>query len=849
MTQHFAASWLQSLEKKLEALTEWSWDADQRGECTTHRNLFREFFNPKFQKTLALVDDQKRLAFFSHIERNLHKFEGRTQQFPLGCLCALLQHGKASPKTKEKVTAWIDFLLSKLRQGHGKEVVTELVEECLSPAFQKFVPVMEEGLMDRLIDGLGEHLISCDDDVQKKVLEDFSAVPQRIERIMRTCTEVLNGWLDSAPRFPSTPLLLTDTLTKMNNPLVRFFNRIKDANVKESFLVSVALCLQCLRNRFRWMCAVEPGLESLGADLQAKLFTVEGQGTAISVMERWLQSRLNKYNMQVGTKASQLLVSDPSKLHQLKLRLTSLFPERSAADPNSGWVALDGPSKVADGLLSFLVENDSGFFCPQHTLARETLMGVLQRFGPIFETDAQRTRVRLVQSQPPPPAMPTPQFPPIPPGQAVSLVAAPGQGPNVVPPPPGLPPASVLQSAAQGAPQVPIITLPGESAPATADSADADNLVDLLLSEELEPLPSHIRAKICKMAHGVYRFGEKEVTLHTQSGRLFVYRVGMMVRNCPLKMLLQEEGLVPAPDPPPSATPALSSSASAVDTSSVAKIASMSAKISAGVTMTTTVTQQKTENPFTQNSDPSRLMSKRVEAATRAMDVSKQIVRRSINFDNEKFLRKILAKGLKHDKTFSVAYSEFCNSRGISEQDHRKQSRETVATFIERNLAACINEEWVKKVISANDEEKKEKKDKKKKDKKEKKDKKRKASESGSSSPERQQAFATEPAAVSAIPTMQPPPSQPPVMHPPPMPPPPSMDMPMGMPMFPPGMPLGMMAQMGMGGMVPPFGPGMMADGIASMGLDMMGMDMMEDPRARKKSKADKAEKKSKNKR
>merc|ERR1712072_672330 len=104
------------------------------------------------------------------------------------------------------------------------------------------------------------------------------------------------------------------------------------------------------------------------------------------------------------------------------------------------------------------------------------------------------------------------------------------------------------------------------------------------------------------------------------------------------------------------------------------------------------MTQQNTSNPFTQKTDPSLLMSKRVEAATRAMDVSKQIVRRSINFEDEKFLRKLLGKGLKHDKTFSVAYSEFCSSRGIADQDYKKQDRETVATFMERNFGNCINE-------------------------------------------------------------------------------------------------------------------------------------------------------------
>jgi len=531
--------------------------------------------------------------------------------------------------------------------------------------------------------------------------------------------------------------------------------------------------------------------------------------------------------------------------------LQPLFPERTAANPDSGWVTLDGSSNLADALLSFLVEDDSSFFCPQHTLARETLMSVLQRFGSVFEVDVQHSRVRVLQiepplMQPPPPgdpplAPPPPQFPPLPSGA--------GQPPVMVPPPMS---ASMMQAfeMPQSSPQVPIITLPGESAASSAAASQADNLVDLLLHEALEPVAPEVRSKISKLSHGVYRFGEKEVTLHTQSGRLFVHRVGMMVRNCPLKTLLQEEGLTPASEPPAGPPPlallalaaAPATSTGAVDASSVASIVAAVSRISAGVTMTTATTQQNTL-PFTQKSDPRELMSKRVEAATRAMNVSKQIVRRSINFDDEKFLRRLLAKGLKHDRAFNSAYEEFCRSKGIRDLD-KKQDRDTVATFLERNLASSINADWARKIIHAADDEeeaekraqKKEKKAQRKQDKKDKK--KRKVSDSGSSSPERETAGDAAAAQASAPPVMHPPSSIPPptipVMRPPSMPPPPSMDMGMGMPMFPAGMPLGMDGMMGqMGGMG---------------GMPPMGMEAFEDPRAHKKTKGDKEKKEKKHK-
>merc|ERR1712139_237411 len=90
--------------------------------------------------------------------------------------------------------------------------------------------------------------------------------------------------------------------------------------------------------------------------------------------------------------------------------------------------------------------------------------------------------------------------------------------------------------------------------------------------------------------------------------------------------------------------------------------------------------------------DPQVLMQRRVEAAHKAMDVSKQIVRRSINFSDEKFMKKLVAKGLKHDKTWATAYQEYCVSKGITDTDPKKQDKDMISTFVERNLANSINQ-------------------------------------------------------------------------------------------------------------------------------------------------------------
>mmetsp|Transcript_132696 Transcript_132696/g.322448 ORF Transcript_132696/g.322448 Transcript_132696/m.322448 type:complete len:1090 (-) Transcript_132696:15-3284(-) len=788
MNHHFAASWLQSLSGKLESLTPWSWTSNRQGSCTTHRNLFREFFSAPFQKTLALVDERKKTEFLGVIERNLHKFDESTQQFPLGCLCALLQHGKDSPGTQEKVVAWVDFLLARLGPGGGgrEAAALEVAEECLSPAFQKFVPLMEGELHARLADGLGEHLGRLDEAAQRRLLEQLPALPARIEELVAGCAGELNAWLEAAPRYPATPSALAEALGRLERPLVRFFTVVKDAARKEAFLVAVALVLQALRTRFRWMCAVELELEGVGKELQRRFFTVEGQGP---VMELWLSSRLKKYNAEVAARTTSLVASDPSKFEALRSRLQPLFPDRSETDPDSDWVPLDGPSVISKTVLAWLSDSCPGFFCPQHTLARETLTGVLQRFGRYFEVDLQRSRARLGLpiAEPPPPKEPPPP-PKQPPLQPVPALPAPGQGqgqvlpagppvPVLVPPPLTIP-GSTLAVVRPMTPAT--VPPPLQIRPSPPAGPEVDNLIDLLLNEALEGMPGEVRARIAKVGHGVYRFGTKEVTLHTQNGRLYVYRIGEVLRHVPFQTLLQEEGLTPAA----LAAAGLSATTSSgvADTSSVARIALQAKQISSGVTTTTTAALQPApfglSRPVEQKSDPQALMSKRVEAATKAMDVSKQIVRRSVNFEDDRLLRRLLSKGLKHDKQWQAAYQEYCTARGVTEHDQRLQDKDFIATFIEQNLASSINQEWAKKILWSHSQggdkkEKKEKKDRKDKEKK-KKDKKRRAS--GSSSGSERAVGASSGAAV-------PPPAAP-------------MDMPMAMSMYG-GMPLGVGGMMG----------------------------------------------------
>lgn len=757
MNHHFAASWLQRLSEKLEQLTEWSWAQNRQDALSQHKNLFKEFFNPSFQKTLALVDEQKKESFLKLIERHLYKFDDATQQFPLGCLCALLLHGKDGPQARDKVEAWVEFLLQRLRGSPSPDVVKQVVEECLSAPFQKFVPLMEERLRERLADGLGGPLATVDEATQKRLTDGLPLVLTRIESLVVSCTAELNEWLTSAPRFPRTPIALVDTLAKLEHPLIKFFTAVQAPARKEAFLVAVALAVQGLRTRFRWMIVVEPELETLGAELHRRFFTVDGN----QVLEMWLSARLNKYNGEVVTRFATLML-DPVRPEQLRQRLLPLFPARTdAGEPEAGWIALDRPSELASALLAWIAECVPGSFCPQHTLQPKTLMTALQRVGVGrgFEVDTMRHRARLAQAPAPTQVAALP--PPLPGTQIVPAAAG-----GVAPAATTMTVASALahlqpggtQPAGQPALNKPPILAP--KAPVVAGTENVDNLTDLLLKEALEGVPPELQCTIGKQGKGVYTLGTsgKEVTLHTMNGRLFVYRINEVVRHMPIQQLLTEEGLIPAPGAP-GAPPALAAiaaapaagapaaaleaaapgttPAAAVDNTAVARIALQSKAISTGVTNVTTASLAQPGAPFTsrpeaapQKSDPQALMSKRVEAATAAMDVSKNIVRRSINFEDEKFLRKLLKKGLKEDKQWQASFKEYCTSRGVSDLDPKGQDKDFIAVFIERNLYNFMTQEWAKKIIENKDDpdEKKEKKDKKdKKAKDDKKEKKRKA--------------------------------------------------------------------------------------------------------------------------
>lgn len=240
-------------------------------------------------------------------------------------------------------------------------------------------------------------------------------------------------------------------------------------------------------------------------------------------MEYWLSSRLQKYNGEVNARvASVLAVPGAPKLETLKAKLHHLFPQPDPASQNpADWLNLDGPSEVGELVLEWIVESAPGeFFCPQHALSREALLGLLQRSGRWIEVDVANRRARLAPSalsSVPPPPVKAPVF-----VRASLQAAAPAlQGlVTVVQPPPPPPPAAGME-----------ISLPENGASDASQAPQADNLIDFLMNEALSALSPDMRARVQKTGRAVYNVASKEVTLHTIQGRLYVYRIGDAIRH------------------------------------------------------------------------------------------------------------------------------------------------------------------------------------------------------------------------------------------------------------------------------------------------------------------------------
>mmetsp|Transcript_31611 Transcript_31611/g.73733 ORF Transcript_31611/g.73733 Transcript_31611/m.73733 type:complete len:772 (-) Transcript_31611:69-2384(-) len=736
MNNHFAASWLKSLSTKLEALPESSWVADKAAGLSSHRNLFKEFFSPNFQKTLACVGAEKKVEFIRCIEKNLYKFEDRTQQFPLTCLCALFEHGKESTQTKQKVEAWASFLLSRLKvlqtvgvdENSMKGVLLEVVEECRAAHFQKFVSVMGEQLQESLADALGEYLRILPEDDLKSIFEEIGFLVGRVEKLVDDSMLELNDWLRSAPEYPCTPMALVKAYARLSQPLLTHYKRIKDTQKKESFLISAALTFQGLNKQFNWMCKVEPDLVPMSLELQKIFFTrtLQGYAQPVNIIEPWLPKRRETYNTDFE---KRILEVDAVRMESLKLVILPHFPERVDGGA-SDWVPFFEPSALQDTILKWFTQHLQGFFCPRHTLYPKSLAALFRRLGRTFEVDLEGRKVRLAD----PRLNVLPPMPPPPPLAASS-------GPQVVPPP-GARPAQSTPAALAVAPILgqPTAT-PLNSEVAGGAAPEIDNLVDFLLNEALQPVPPATRNLVKKLSHGVYRFGDKEVTLHTKNGHLFVYRVGDAVQHTPIKNFIETEFM------PGTAT---------VDKSAVEKIAAQSAQISTGATLVTPVPPAP-NMPFGINkpapeqvTDPETLMSKRVQAATHADELNRQAVRRlfpNLDFQDEVTLRKLLGKGLKKDPTWAEAYKTYCNMHNMS-ANPKAQTKQFITNFLERHLVNWEQQEWLQKFMegmtpqgAAKKEKKKEKKkakkegkEDKKKDKDKKGDKKRKAASQSSSS-------------------------------------------------------------------------------------------------------------------
>ncbi len=113
--------------------------------------------------------------------------------------------------------------------------------------------------------------------------------------------------MDNAPRPPETGTRLLGMLKKLlNSPLLKLFTTVKDASIKERFLVCVALTLTSLedQNKFLWMVNVEKDLPNMSQQLQSRFFFVEESG---NVMNVWMKDRIDQYNKDLQHVINQSL--------------------------------------------------------------------------------------------------------------------------------------------------------------------------------------------------------------------------------------------------------------------------------------------------------------------------------------------------------------------------------------------------------------------------------------------------------------------------------------------------------------------------------------------------------------
>ena len=182
-----------------------------------------------------------------------------------------------------------------------------------------------------------------------------------------------------------------------------------------------------------------------------------------------------------------------------------------------------------------------------------------------------------------------------------------------------------------------------------ASSHMQEDLIDVLLKEILNKLPQNAflnRPYPTKVQSGVYRFGTREVTLHTKGGALFVYRVGGYVsEGDAVEFIAREFGV-------------------SVD------------KISSTANLASTA-RTPGYNPVPTSGS----------------------TRKPMEWDNMEFLIRFVRRGLRaRDPVWEAGWSA-----SVGGGDPRGQSKDVLAKFLEHHVAHAARQEWARDLLYTDD--------------------------------------------------------------------------------------------------------------------------------------------------
>jgi len=634
MGESFPGSWVQQRTSQLLRLV--PGQLARSDEDT----LADELLSAPFGRCFDYLSDARRVGFLQALKRSLPCFQHR-HQYPLRVLCTALEFGRTSPEARRTVGQWVWALEVGLKQDPRAAV-----NEIQRSGFVRAVHLLDDSARMQLVGNVGAAIQNRTVDEQKQICS-IPFLERTVDDVMTASASRLNGWLEVAPDLGGTATALCEQLRDLaHSPVLKLFVTQKDANRKERFLIAVALVLNALRQRFRWMVDSEPDLTDLSIQVRRKYFTVEGS----DVMDPWVHSRLQKYNERVSEVAGEIAFDALGE--ELRTMLRHAFPERQRDVPDDGWAPLaSGP--VGKALVEFFGQRPD-WAIPPHVLTVEAAGRVVTQLGG-FEVDGRFGRQSIGRASVAPPAASAPRRKS---GMdtAWKPVFAPQQQAN---------PAAIDRGAALQAVAVAAATAAAAAKSATSAAKEKlqnvfemygsqtrpkgdenqEALIDAMVQETRRRHPQFgaQRVRAC-----TYRLGEREIELKAVGTELQVVRInGMHVAAMPLSHYLEPHRQQQQQPP-----------------------------------------QRSAELPYARRTPAGGIQLPGQHSA-----------RKRIDWNDIPTLRKLVRRGCKTDQLWYNAWPSFCQQHAEDFFEIKEAPESTIVAFVEKHLADVHSEPWVREIL------------------------------------------------------------------------------------------------------------------------------------------------------